>query len=102
MREKIKKYKWHLRSDLNLNEISLQFNPIIKGWINYYGNYYPSAMNSIGAYFNSTLVKWAMRKYKKLRTSYVRAVCYIKQTAKRGGKTVLIRKHLLLSKWKIN
>ena len=86
MREKIKKYKLHLRSDLNLNEISLQFNPIIKGWINYYGSYYPSAMNSIGAYFNSILVKWAMRKYKKLRTSYVRAVCYIKQTAKHQPK----------------
>jgi group II intron reverse transcriptase/maturase len=82
MREKIKQYKWHLRSDLKLEDIALVFNPIIKGWINYYGKYYPSAMNIIGAYFNSILVKWAMRKYKKFRTSYVTAVRYIKQTAK--------------------
>jgi RNA-directed DNA polymerase len=82
MRDKIKRYKWHLRSDLSLEDIALRFNPMIQGWINYYGRYYPSALNSIGAHFNSILVKWAMRKYKRLRTSYTRAVRYVKQTAK--------------------
>lgn len=81
MREKTKRYKWHLRSDLELEDIARQFNPVLQGWINYYGRYCPSALNSIGAHFNSILVKWAMRKYKKLRTSYVRAVRYIEQTS---------------------
>lgn len=82
MRAKMKQYKWHLRSDLELEDIAKQFNPIIKGWINYYGCYCPSAINLIGAHFNSILVKWAMRKFKKLGTSYERAATYIKQTAK--------------------
>jgi hypothetical protein len=81
MREKTRRCRWHLRSDLELEEIASQFNPVIRGWINYYGRYYPSALNSVGAHFNSVLVKWAMRKYKKFRTSYVDAVQYIKKTA---------------------
>ena len=81
MREKTRRCQWHLRSDLAIEDIALQFNPVIQGWINYYGRYYPSALNLMGAHFNSILVKWAMRKYKKLRTSYSRAVQYIKKTA---------------------
>jgi hypothetical protein len=43
MRAKMKQYKWHLRSDLKLEDIAKQVNPITKGWINYYGCYCPSA-----------------------------------------------------------
>jgi RNA-directed DNA polymerase len=81
MREKTKQYKWHLRSDLSLEDIALRANPVLQGWINYYGRYYPTELKSVGEHFNAVLVNWAMRKYKKLRTSYVRAAEYIERSA---------------------
>ncbi|WP_131751113.1 MULTISPECIES: group II intron maturase-specific domain-containing protein [Legionella] len=41
-------------------------NPILQGWLNYYGQYTRSAMYPVCRHFNKTLVAWAMRKYKKL------------------------------------
>lgn len=82
MRDKTKRQRWHLRSDLSLEEIADQFNPVLQGWINYYGRYNRSELHSIGRHFNAVLVKWAMRKYKKLRTSFVDSVHYLEQTVK--------------------
>lgn len=86
MREKTRQCKWHLRSDLSLEDIADQFNPVIQGWINYYGRYGKTALIPVGNHFNTVLVKWAMRKYKKLRTSFVDAAHYIEQTAKHDPK----------------
>lgn len=86
MRDKLRQHKFHLRTDLELEDIAQKVNPILQGWINYYGRYYPSALNTIGAYFNAILAKWAKRKYRKLSTSYIRSVQYILKTAKHRPK----------------
>lgn len=83
MRDKTRQYKWHLRSDLSLEEIAKQFNPVLQGWINYYTRYRKSGFSTVGKHFNTVLIKWAMRKYGKLATSFVRAAHYIEQTAKK-------------------
>ena len=36
--------------------------------INYYGRFYKSMLYPVFRHFNDTLVRWAMRKYKRLRT----------------------------------
>jgi RNA-directed DNA polymerase len=82
MREKMRRYKWQLRSDLSLEEIANTFNPVLQGWINYYGRYGKTALIPVGNHFNAILVKWAMRKHKKLRISFVKATHYIEKTAK--------------------
>ena len=43
------------------------FNPVIRGWINYYGQFYKSALYPVLNQLNGALQRWAMRKYKKLR-----------------------------------
>lgn len=43
MRAKTRKYNWRNRTDLNLVDIAKVYNPIIQGWINYYGKYNKSA-----------------------------------------------------------
>jgi RNA-directed DNA polymerase len=43
------------------------FNPIIRGWVNYYGSYYKSRLYRALEPLNSILAKWAMRKYEKLK-----------------------------------
>ena len=67
MRAQLRSWKLHLRSDKSLEDISAMFNPVIRGWINYYGRYYPSALYPTLQQVNRTLSRWACRKYKKLR-----------------------------------
>jgi RNA-directed DNA polymerase len=54
-------------SDKSIYDISRIFNQTLRGWINYYGQYYKSALYPVFNQLNLALRKWAMRKYKKLR-----------------------------------
>ena len=47
MREKMRKSGLRSRTDFSLNEIAKIYNPILRGWINYYGRYNRSAMNPV-------------------------------------------------------
>ena len=67
IRHEMRGWKVHLRSDKSLEDISRMFNPVLRGWINYYGKYYKSELYCVFRHFNRTLTRWAMRKYKKLR-----------------------------------
>lgn len=43
MRNKIRNWRIHLKPDRSINDLSRMLNPIIRGWINYYGRFYKSA-----------------------------------------------------------
>ncbi len=60
---------WHLprRSDKSLSDLARMFNPIIRGWINFYGRFYKSMLYPLLRRINDKLVRWAMRKFKRLR-----------------------------------
>jgi RNA-directed DNA polymerase len=73
----------HLRSDKTLVDLSRMFNPIIRGWMNYYGKYYRSELYSVAKIANLTLSRWAMRKYKKLKGHKRRALQWITKISKR-------------------
>ena len=40
-------------------------NPIIRGWIRYYGKFYRSALTTVFLHLNDHLVRWVVRKYKR-------------------------------------
>ena len=67
MRAKTKAYNLRNRTDLSLKDIARWYNPVIQGWINYYGKYNRSALYPMCRHFNKTLVAWAMRKHKRFR-----------------------------------
>ena len=73
IREEIKTWKAHLRSDTSLEELSQKYNPIVRGWVQYYGRYYRSRLAWVFAPLEGVLIRWACRKYKKLRNHYGRA-----------------------------
>ncbi len=56
-------------SDVTLQDIAEQINPILKGWINYYGRFYRTKLRSFMHIVNVKLAKWARGKYKHLRSS---------------------------------
>ncbi len=71
------------RSDFSLSEIARMLNPKLRGWMAYYGRYYPSAMYAVWRHFNTTLVAWAMQKFKRLRRRKTQAGRFLERIARR-------------------
>jgi RNA-directed DNA polymerase len=57
----------HLRCDLTLYDLARWLNPIVAGWMTYYGRFYRSAMHPLLRRVNSYLRRWAGKKYRRLR-----------------------------------
>jgi RNA-directed DNA polymerase len=83
MRQTARRWKMHLRSDKTLEDLSRMFGPVIRGWINYYGSFYKSALYKTLRHLNRTLVRWAIRKYKRLRGHRRRAEYWLGRIARR-------------------
>jgi retron-type reverse transcriptase len=63
----VRGWRLHRRTDLSLAELARMINPIIAGWMRYYGAFYRSALSSLLARINTYLVRWIRKKYKRLR-----------------------------------
>jgi len=76
---------WHIarRSDKSLTDLARMFNSIVQGWINYYGRFYKSMLYPLLRRINEHLVRWACRKYKRLRRRERRAKELLARAAKR-------------------
>jgi len=73
MRHTMKTWKLHRCSDESLESIANRINPALNGWINYYGQYCKSHLYPVFETLKSTLLRWAMRKYKKLKRRWSKA-----------------------------
>lgn len=74
-----------MKSDKKLEDLSNMFNPIIRGWIQYYGQFYKSENYMVLRYMNEALVLWVRRKFKKLRF-HIRSTHWLGKLAKRQLK----------------
>lgn len=79
MRSTIRKLNVRNRTHCSIEKLSKELNPILRGWINYYGKYSKSAMSPLTRHLNLTLVAWAMRKYDKLNRHKTKAGRFIKR-----------------------
>ena len=86
MRQSIRHWYVQLKPDKDLLDISRMFNPVLRGWINYYGRFYKSAMYSVLRHMNRALILWARRKYKKLSRHQRRAEHWLGKIAKRDPR----------------
>lgn len=70
-----------IKNDKSLVDLSDMFNAVLKGWFNYYGQFYSSAMNPIWRHLNWYLIQWVRRKYKRLNGHKRRAREYVNRMA---------------------
>lgn len=68
MKDKIRKQRYRKKTEMSLQEIAEECNPILRGWINYYGCFNRSSLYPLFRYVNNTLIKWALRKFKKMKS----------------------------------
>ena len=83
IRATMRDWRLHLRSDKSLKDLARMFDAVLRGWINYYGSYYKSAMYPTLRHLDWILVRWAMRKYKRLKGHQRRAGQWLARIARR-------------------
>jgi len=77
MNEKMRKWEVLQKRDNTLQDIAKAINPVLRGWINYYGKFYKSKLKSFMHIVNVKLASWARRKYKNLRASEMKAIRWL-------------------------
>jgi len=93
MSRTIKRWRLHMWTGATLTSIAREINTIVRGWINYYGRFYPSRLNNSLRRIDEYLVRWALRKYKRLKRRYRRAWRLLKD--------VMTRQPELFAHWRI-
>jgi RNA-directed DNA polymerase len=68
MGRQLRRWRIHGRTRLDLNELAAAINPIVAGWMNYYGRFYRSQLHPFLTRINTYLMRWARKKYKRLRS----------------------------------
>lgn len=83
IRRRVKRWRLHLWSGQTLAELAQEINPTVRGWINYYGRFYRTELIGTLKRINAYLMRWAMRKYKRMRARPGRANRFLAAIAKR-------------------
>lgn len=81
MRSAIRDLNLRRQTQLSLHDIAPRINPLVRGWIEYYGRYAPSALYPLLRYVNQTLLAWAMRKFKRFKGHKIRASHFLQRLA---------------------
>jgi RNA-directed DNA polymerase len=63
----VRSWGLHRRTDLSAADLARWVNPVVRGWMNYYGAFYRSALYPLLARINAYLMRWLRNKYKRLR-----------------------------------
>jgi RNA-directed DNA polymerase len=81
MRQTIRGWHLQLKSDKSLADLSAMFDPILKGWRQYYGCFGGSALKPVWRNMNLFLIRWMMRKHKRLAGHKTRAAEMLRRLA---------------------
>ena len=81
-----KAVSWRLqrRTTSTLEDLAGDVNPVLRGWLNYFTVFYPSAVIPIGRRMDRHLMRWARRKYKRLERSEKRTRAWLTGVRKRS------------------
>ena len=90
IRRRIRQWKIHLWSGATLASIAREINPVIRGWIQYYGQFMRSEVRSAVQNIDAYLVRWAMGKYKRLRGRKRRASAWLERIGVIGEISLFI------------
>lgn len=83
IRQEVRSWNLPMRSDKALDDLARMFNAKIRGWVNYYGAYYKSALYRTLRHIDRKLVLWVTRKFKRLRGHKRRADHWLQRIARR-------------------
>jgi RNA-directed DNA polymerase len=85
--------EWRLASTRNnqrLEDLARLVNPVVRGWMNYYGRFYRSKCIQVLRHLNVALAAWARRKYKRLRRRERASMQWLGCIARRDPKLLVL------------
>lgn len=77
MRDSLRQLKLALRSGWSLDDLATALAPRVRGWINYYCRFRASGFQPMAIYIDDLIVRWAMRKFKRLRRRKLAAYSWL-------------------------
>ena len=83
MRSVMRQWKLAHRGDLGLETLLKWLQPVVRGWVNYYGRFCPSALHRALRGVDELLVRWARRKYKQYKLRPMGAWHWLKRLKSR-------------------
>jgi RNA-directed DNA polymerase len=98
IRSTIKSLKIRRQTQFTLEEIARRLNPLLRGWIEYYGRFTPSALEPIYRHVNLTLLRWARRKFKRFAVRPTQAGRFLEQLARKPD-AVFVHWRLATNGW---
>ena len=84
MNEKLRGMSIFRASGCTLQQLVEKLNPVLQGWINYYGKFYKTKLVSFMHNVNVKIATWARRKYKGLRSSEMKAIEWLHGVSQRS------------------
>ncbi len=76
MSREVRRWRLHLRTGHTLAELARRINPIVRGWMQYYGTFYRTMLDPLLRRINAYLVRWLQRKYQRLRPIKKALACW--------------------------
>ena len=77
MRQALRRRKLQLRSELSAEQLAQWLAPRIRGWMAYYCRFRGSELQPLADCIDRLIVRWAMRKYKRLKGHKIRAFAWL-------------------------
>lgn len=81
--EVVKSWRKEVKPTETIKDLAKVINPVTNGWINYFGKFHASEMWGLVNYIEATIMRWIMKKYKKLERSINRTIKWLKSIKKR-------------------
>lgn len=66
LNQEVRKWRLHLHTTWDLGQIARWINPIVRGWLQYYGRFYRSELYPLLKRINTYLMRWVRKKYRRL------------------------------------
>ena len=76
MSREVRRWRLHRRIGSTLPGLAVMFNPIVRGWVQYYGAFYPTALHPLLRRVNSYLMRFLQKKYRRLRSFPKALACW--------------------------
>jgi len=90
MGSEVRRWRINLRTTSDIGELAQWMNPVIRGWMTYYGKFYRTELHGLLRRINTYLMRWARRKFRRLRAF---------KRAKRWWNGLLHRQPALFAHW---
>lgn len=84
IRDRLRQGRFRQAITSRLVDLARQWNPVLRGWLGYYGKFYRSQLHKVLQAFDWRLAKWAGSKFKRGRASLGRGLAWVARVRKRN------------------